>query len=1790
MTLFKKSSGLEFSFFKSNFLLFCFFLILSPHTSFAEQQIVIHWTSETDLTSANLLKDRNGQLLDSGNTNNGDGYLVTLGYFTDGNSTHPFGMDGTKWIPLTAGTRVGDSSSGYGYADGTFSFTTVFTRNSNVVSVYPNEPANYAVNSQHILESNKPPFNQQLCIRFYDRTITGPSARYNTVTGPNWKWPAWSTGSVPKNYYFKISNGDSTRSEWEYGSNFEDPDNNFSTSLQVKANLTASVSTGGSLNPDPTGAHDYGSVVQLRAVPTDVHWEFDQWTGSGITKPSDANTTVLMSQDRNVTALFQVRNYNVTITKIGKGTVSSSDIYRFGSNVNVSATPDFGYQFSHWDNFDSNSIPTTGLDNNLSSSATLTVQGVHALRAVFDPLPYTITVNSTVGGNATIMQAPGPYLFDNTYTLSSNAEYGYSFNNWSSSSNSENLLSSTTSSISSFTLNGNVSFTGNFSENQYLLTVQVGAGGASALPANPTYYSHSTQVPVTATALEGYEFDRWEDSTGSILDFTDINSTVIMSRNAADVTVKALFKPKQYSVTLTANTGGQVSITPTIGPWEHFKVYPILATPDAGYQFFNWTGGVSSMNSLTGFNTDQNNSLAITGPLSLNANFSLVDYNVSATLSSGNGNVSGSGSYTINDNPQVSAVAGTGWHFSQWTGDVFALNSNSSQTSSINLLQNPQNISVQASFERNGYTINVDSHGSGLINGQSSLSLSPVFQDLVELNATASTGWEFDRWYGYSFANAQLENVSLSASSNLELNASFQRKQYTLSIGTSSFGESNGSGVYSFEANASISAIPNTGYVFSGWTGDTQYVTDLNSTTTIVTIPNSSVSVTPTFTPINYQITVSSDSNGTVSGGGSYPYGTIANIIPTGNGQDPNNAPAGYTLESWSITDQAGQVTKRSDNRLSLVVDGNYTIFANFEPIIVALHDLNITTSSVSGGQIFNDTSLREWNASNATLSSVITATPNPGYSFIGWHNPDNKSISPDFKSPRITFTTDSNASLIAQFSKDIIDTTIRISGNGSVQSESNETSLVFNANPNVNNDFTKWQVDHNYSYNVTLGSSSVNSSAQVFFLNGKESPSIRLLKGYTYQFNCNTGSHEFYLSTENNSTNYNQEFTDSNLSGSRTTNGSLIFTVPHDFNTTIDLYYCSADNSFMGNKIDIIDSIADSSIIPFPNQRTITPNVSHDLSLLADFNLNQYNVIISSGNGGTVSTGSSGSYTHGTTLNLTASPNLHFVFSHWEGATFLDANSTSTSSSITSHSQINAIFSPILYNLTLTQNITEAGNLFSSSNTYKFPHGTVVPIQANPNSGYIFTSWSNGITSPTTNITMDGNTTLAATFNRKPATIGYLISTTDILGNSEDGKTGGYISPSDLSGYKVGESLQVTANDYPGYQFVNWIEDNNETDSSRTKTLFLDENQTITAVFKKLSFEVNLFATPLIGGQINTNIGTTAEVQKLTIAWGDTVNISSFPSTNYQFEQWSGNGLDGLNTTDPNIELVIKDNVDVSAKFIPLQPLDLRIIIEPQDSGFVIGNGGFAYNTNHPIYATPNAGYLFDRWEGVGIENASLQNSTILLNEDKTIKAKFKIDPNYVGTGNPSLPGLHSLTIINIPSNLGTTTGGGVFGTGWVDISAMAVTGYKFSYWDGAGVENNTSKDTRFFLTSNTTLSAVFRAMKGSDLLSDATSLGNSWWYSDWFGPFWHREADLWIYHAPLGWIYIIPEDDAGSVWFWVDYLSGWQWSLKTIFPYHRAHTQAKWFWFNKAQSTQEARLFYEYNDANGAGSWIQF
>ena len=126
--------------------------------------------------------------------------------------------------------------------------------------------------------------------------------------------------------------------------------------------------------------------------------------------------------------------------------------------------------------------------------------------------------------------------------------------------------------------------------------------------------------------------------------------------------------------------------------------------------------------------------------------------------------------------------------------------------------------------------------------------------------------------------------------------------------------------------------------------------------------------------------------------------------------------------------------------------------------------------------------------------------------------------------------------------------------------------------------------------------------------------------------------------------------------------------------------------------------------------------------------------------------------------------------------------------------------------------------------------------------------------------------------------------------------------------------------------------------------------------------------------------------------------------------------------------------------------------------------------------------------------------------------------------------------------------------------------------------------------LSSTSSISAVFEPVNGTDLLADSTSLGNSWWYSEWFGPFWHRPGDQWIYHSPLGWMYVMQDEKTNAVWFYLEYLNGWQWTSPDVFPYFRTHSEARWSYFNKEKSTQANRLFYIYNAGNSNGDWKQY
>ena len=54
-------------------------------------------------------------------------------------------------------TRVGDSSTGYGFEDGIFSFMTTFYKNSDTIVVYPTEPKEFSEILADPITTQNPP-------------------------------------------------------------------------------------------------------------------------------------------------------------------------------------------------------------------------------------------------------------------------------------------------------------------------------------------------------------------------------------------------------------------------------------------------------------------------------------------------------------------------------------------------------------------------------------------------------------------------------------------------------------------------------------------------------------------------------------------------------------------------------------------------------------------------------------------------------------------------------------------------------------------------------------------------------------------------------------------------------------------------------------------------------------------------------------------------------------------------------------------------------------------------------------------------------------------------------------------------------------------------------------------------------------------------------------------------------------------------------------------------------------------------------------------------------------------------------------------------------------------------------------------------------------------------------------------------------------------------------------------------------------------------------------------------
>ncbi|MES2331376.1 MAG: ice-binding family protein [Bacteroidota bacterium] len=256
--------------------------------------------------------------------------------------------------------------------------------------------------------------------------------------------------------------------------------------------------------------------------------------------------------------------------------------------------------------------------------------------------------------------------------------------------------------------------------------------------------------------------------------------------------------------------------------------------------------------------------------------------------------------------------------------------------------------------------------------------------------------------------------------------------------------------------------------------------------------------------------------------------------------------------------------------------------------------------------------------------------------------------------------------------------------------------------------------------------------------------------------------------------------------------------------------------------------------------QFTITAN----RTLVANFTAIpalQYAVLLSSSPaaGGTHS--GSGSYTSGTSVTITATPNTGYTFANFTENGIVISTSSSYTFAITATRIIVANFTINTYTLTTTANPAGGGTITKNPNQPTYDHGTQVILTATPATGYTFTNWTDGGTIVSTSavyqVSMTRNRVMVANFTLNSYGLTLTINPT----------AGGSVTKTpDRASYDSGTTVILTATANPGYTFTSWGGD--ASGSTNPLTVVMNSNKTIVANFTAIPPVV-----PLI------NLGTAA-------------------------------------------------------------------------------------------------------------------------------------------------------------------------------------------------------------------------------------------------------------------------------------------------------------------------------------------
>jgi uncharacterized repeat protein (TIGR02543 family) len=311
------------------------------------------------------------------------------------------------------------------------------------------------------------------------------------------------------------------------------------------------------------------------------------------------------------------------------------------------------------------------------------------------------------------------------------------------------------------------------------------------------------------------------------------------------------------------------------------------------------------------------------------------------------------------------------------------------------------------------------------------------------------------------------------------------------------------------------------------------------------------------------------------------------------------------------------------------------------------------------------------------------------------------------------------------------------------------------------------------------------------------------------------------------------------------------------------------------------------------------------------------------------------------------------------------------------------------LAHYTLTMNTVGHGTVSPGNQTY--PAGSQITLQAIPDAGWSFSSWS-GNASGSTNTTtiLNGNLTVTATFTQDNYTLTMI---TAGQGNVTPGN----------STYMLGTTVDLNAINAAGWAFSGWTGDASDVTNT---TITMNGNLTVTATFTQNSYTLTLI----------TNGQGTVTPANQTYLSGTIVDIQAFTADNWTFSGWSGDATGITNTT-----ITMDDNKTVTATFTP-NIYDVIFTASGLASGTswsVVFNGTTQNSTTDTIIFTGYLNGIYDYSISVpeGYMSNSILAGNLTINNDNLTQTVTYIMLKTITFNAPNLPaGVEwSVTLNNI-------------------------------------------------------------------------------------------------------------------------------------------------------------------------------